>query len=114
MFSIRFLNRETRWLLFWIKYFWDVRLSRSYYRLKYIFLFSFSLVDCFLVAMAPVGVSLSPTGDFLATAHVDSLGVYLWSEPINFQDINQSDYQLPITVQCEVAAANQNVCFNLS
>ncbi|XP_059213921.1 WD repeat-containing protein 36 [Centropristis striata] len=37
------------------------------------------LVDCFLVAMAPVGVSLSPTGDFLATAHVDSLGVYLWT-----------------------------------
>uniref|UniRef100_A0A3B5KSB5 WD repeat domain 36 n=1 Tax=Xiphophorus couchianus TaxID=32473 RepID=A0A3B5KSB5_9TELE len=35
------------------------------------------LVDCFLVAMAPVGVSMSPTGDFLATAHVDSLGVYL-------------------------------------
>ncbi|CAJ1069850.1 WD repeat-containing protein 36 [Xyrichtys novacula] len=37
------------------------------------------LVDCFLVAMAPVGVSLSPTGDFLATAHVGSLGVYLWT-----------------------------------
>lgn len=32
--------------------------------------------------MAPVGVSMSPTGDFLGTAHVDSLGVYLWSEPI--------------------------------
>lgn len=31
--------------------------------------------------MAPVSVSLSPTGDFLATAHVDSLGVYLWSAP---------------------------------
>ncbi|KAI3362543.1 hypothetical protein L3Q82_012817, partial [Scortum barcoo] len=44
------------------------------------------LVDCFLVAMAPVGVSVSPTGDFLATAHVDSLGVYLWSEPITSQD----------------------------
>ncbi|AWP14778.1 putative WD repeat-containing protein 36 isoform 2 [Scophthalmus maximus] len=37
------------------------------------------LVDCFLVAMAPVGVSMSPTGDFLATAHIDSLGVYLWT-----------------------------------
>uniref|UniRef100_A0A3Q3B8B9 WD repeat domain 36 n=1 Tax=Kryptolebias marmoratus TaxID=37003 RepID=A0A3Q3B8B9_KRYMA len=37
------------------------------------------LVDCFLVAAAPVGVSLSPTGDFLATAHVDSLGVFLWT-----------------------------------
>lgn len=38
-----------------------------------------SLVDCFRVAMAPVGVSLSPTGDFLATAHVDALGVFLWT-----------------------------------
>lgn len=38
-----------------------------------------SLVDCFRVAAAPVGVSLSPTGDFLATAHVDSLGVFLWT-----------------------------------
>lgn len=38
-----------------------------------------SLVDCFRVAAAPVGVSLSPTGDFLATAHVDALGVYLWT-----------------------------------
>ncbi|KAM3874000.1 WD repeat-containing protein 36 [Diretmus argenteus] len=37
------------------------------------------LVDCFLVATAAVGVSLSPTGDFLATAHVDSLGVYIWT-----------------------------------
>lgn len=41
-----------------------------------------SLLDCFLVAVAPVSVSMSPTGDFLATAHVDHLGVYLWSEPI--------------------------------
>ncbi|KAM9801262.1 WD repeat-containing protein 36 [Neosynchiropus ocellatus] len=38
-----------------------------------------SLVDCFLVSMAPVAVSMSPTGDFLATAHVDSMGVYLWT-----------------------------------
>ncbi|XP_061886890.1 WD repeat-containing protein 36 [Entelurus aequoreus] len=38
-----------------------------------------SLVDCFLVSMAPLGVSMSPTGDFLATSHVDSLGVYLWT-----------------------------------
>lgn len=44
-----------------------------------------SLVDCFLVAMAPVSMSMSPTGDFLATTHVDSLGIYLWSEPISSQ-----------------------------
>ncbi|XP_029921295.1 WD repeat-containing protein 36 [Myripristis murdjan] len=37
------------------------------------------LVDCFLVDTAPVGVSMSPTGDFLATVHVDNLGIYLWT-----------------------------------
>jgi len=45
-----------------------------------------SLVDCFLVATAPVCVSMSPTGDFLATAHVDSLGIYLWSEQLVVSD----------------------------
>jgi len=28
-------------------------------------------------------VSFSPTGDFLATAHVDSVGIYLWY-PISY------------------------------
>ncbi|XP_056146623.1 WD repeat-containing protein 36 isoform X2 [Lampris incognitus] len=37
------------------------------------------LVDCFQVDMAAVGLSFSPTGDFLATTHVNCLGVYLWS-----------------------------------
>lgn len=55
------------------------------------------LVDCFLVAMAAVGVSLSPTGDFLATAHVDSLGVYLWTNkslcgPVGLRPL-PADYQ---------------------
>ncbi|XP_037548323.1 WD repeat-containing protein 36 [Nematolebias whitei] len=55
------------------------------------------LVDCFLVATAPVGVSLSPTGDFLATAHVDSLGVFLWTNkslcgPVGLRPLT-ADYQ---------------------
>ncbi|XP_068608945.1 WD repeat-containing protein 36 [Brachionichthys hirsutus] len=55
------------------------------------------LVDCFLVAMAPVGVSLSPTGDFLATAHVDSLGIVLWTNkslcgPVGLRPL-PADYQ---------------------
>ncbi|KAJ8287031.1 hypothetical protein GJAV_G00046230 [Gymnothorax javanicus] len=37
------------------------------------------LVDCFLVDTAVTSLSVSPTGDFLASAHVDSLGIYLWS-----------------------------------
>ncbi|XP_043835608.1 WD repeat-containing protein 36 isoform X1 [Dromiciops gliroides] len=37
------------------------------------------LIDCFLVDSAPVSLTMSPTGDFLATSHVDNLGIYLWS-----------------------------------
>nr|XP_020635660.1 WD repeat-containing protein 36 [Pogona vitticeps] len=37
------------------------------------------LVDCFLLDSAPVSITMSPTGDFLASSHVDDLGIYLWS-----------------------------------
>ncbi|XP_062334077.1 WD repeat-containing protein 36 [Osmerus eperlanus] len=37
------------------------------------------LVDCFLVDSAAVSLTMSPTGDFLASSHVDNLGIYLWS-----------------------------------
>uniref|UniRef100_A0A8C0KMI5 WD repeat domain 36 n=1 Tax=Canis lupus dingo TaxID=286419 RepID=A0A8C0KMI5_CANLU len=37
------------------------------------------LIDSFLVDSAPLNVTMSPTGDFLATSHVDHLGIYLWS-----------------------------------
>lgn len=36
-------------------------------------------LDWFRVEMPATSVSFSPTGDFLATVHVDSLGVFLWS-----------------------------------
>uniref|UniRef100_A0A671PI87 WD repeat-containing protein 36-like n=1 Tax=Sinocyclocheilus anshuiensis TaxID=1608454 RepID=A0A671PI87_9TELE len=38
-----------------------------------------SLVDCFLVDAAAVSLSMSPTGNFLTSSHVDGLGIYLWS-----------------------------------
>jgi len=37
-----------------------------------------SLIDCFLVDSAAVSLTMSPTGDFLASTHVDDLGIYLW------------------------------------
>ncbi|NWI18602.1 WDR36 protein, partial [Crypturellus soui] len=37
------------------------------------------LIDCFLVDSAAVSITMSPTGDFLASSHVDELGIYLWS-----------------------------------
>jgi U3 small nucleolar RNA-associated protein 21 len=36
------------------------------------------LVDAFRTASVATSIAFSPTGDFLATAHVDSVGVYLW------------------------------------
>lgn len=37
------------------------------------------LIDCFGVEAAVTSLSMSATGDFLATSHVDDLGVYIWS-----------------------------------
>lgn len=36
------------------------------------------LIDYFLVESPATSISFSPTGDFLATSHVDDLGIYLW------------------------------------
>uniref|UniRef100_M3XKA9 WD repeat domain 36 n=1 Tax=Latimeria chalumnae TaxID=7897 RepID=M3XKA9_LATCH len=37
------------------------------------------LIDCFLLDSAAVSITMSPMGDFLASSHVDDLGIYLWS-----------------------------------
>lgn len=36
------------------------------------------LIDAFKTASVCTSISFSPTGDFLATSHVDRVGVYLW------------------------------------
>ncbi|KAJ1740992.1 rRNA-processing protein utp21 [Coemansia sp. RSA 1086] len=45
------------------------------------------LVDCLRVPSVPVSLAFSPTGDFLATAHMDSVGVFLWSNRTQFSDV---------------------------
>ena len=40
--------------------------------------FSSRLLDCFLVEAPPTSISFSPTGEFMATTHVDDLGIFLW------------------------------------
>ncbi|XP_064477111.1 WD repeat-containing protein 36-like [Ornithodoros turicata] len=37
------------------------------------------LVDCFQVPSPCTSLHLSPSGEYLATCHIDDLGVYLWS-----------------------------------
>ncbi|KLT38876.1 putative WD-repeat protein [Cutaneotrichosporon oleaginosum] len=45
------------------------------------------LVDAFRVPSIATSLTFSPTGDFLATSHVDSLGVHLWANKAQFSDI---------------------------
>lgn len=45
------------------------------------------LVDAFRTRTLATSMAFSPTGDFLATAHVDSLGVHLWANRAQFTDI---------------------------
>ena len=37
------------------------------------------LIDCLKFDSAPTSICFSPTSEFLATTHVNDLGVYLWS-----------------------------------
>ncbi|PWY98745.1 beta-transducin [Testicularia cyperi] len=45
------------------------------------------LIDAFRTASIATSITFSPTGDFLATAHVDSVGIYLWANKTQFSPI---------------------------
>ncbi|KIY43473.1 Utp21-domain-containing protein [Fistulina hepatica ATCC 64428] len=45
------------------------------------------LIDAFRTSSVATSVSFSPTNDFLATAHVDSVGVYLWANRAQYADV---------------------------
>ncbi|KAJ7775037.1 Utp21 specific WD40 associated putative domain-containing protein [Mycena metata] len=54
------------------------------------------LIDAFRTSSVATSISFSPTNDFLATAHVDSVGVYLWANraqyaEISFQSVSDDD-----------------------
>ncbi|GAA6043467.1 hypothetical protein JCM8097_000725 [Rhodosporidiobolus ruineniae] len=46
------------------------------------------LVDAFRTATVATSLSFSPTGDFLATTHVDSVGVFLWANRAQFAEVS--------------------------
>lgn len=54
------------------------------------------MIDVFLVESPVTSLALSPTSDFLATTHVDDLGIYLWSNKTMYSHISlrplPSDY----------------------
>ncbi|TDG44796.1 hypothetical protein AWZ03_008770 [Drosophila navojoa] len=46
------------------------------------------MIDHFKVEQPCISLSMSPTGDFLATAHVGLLGIYLWANKTLFNQIS--------------------------
>ncbi|PPQ97575.1 hypothetical protein CVT26_002362 [Gymnopilus dilepis] len=46
------------------------------------------LIDAFRTSSIATSVSFSPTNDFLATAHVDSVGVFLWANRAQYADVS--------------------------
>ncbi|EJU00815.1 Utp21-domain-containing protein [Dacryopinax primogenitus] len=45
------------------------------------------LIDAFRVNSIATSLSFSPTADFLATSHVDSVGLYLWTNRAQFTEV---------------------------
>lgn len=46
------------------------------------------LIDHFKLTQPCISMTMSPTGDFLATAHVDFLGVYLWANKTLYEHVS--------------------------
>ncbi|KAF7796706.1 hypothetical protein EIP86_007889 [Pleurotus ostreatoroseus] len=46
------------------------------------------LIDAFKTSSVATSVAFSPTNDFLATAHVDSVGVYLWANRAQYAEVS--------------------------
>ncbi|KAF4215795.1 hypothetical protein CNMCM5878_007784 [Aspergillus fumigatiaffinis] len=71
------------------------------------------LIDIFRVPSTCTSLSMSATGEFLATAHSDSVGIRLWTNrslfiPISTQNLDESgfaDSHIPITSAEESAGA---------
>ncbi|XP_076347675.1 WD repeat-containing protein 36 [Tachypleus tridentatus] len=53
-----------------------------------------TLIDCFLTPTVCTSLTLSQTGEYLATAHADNLGIYLWSNVTLYSHI--SLWPLPV------------------
>ncbi|CAG8455276.1 13892_t:CDS:10 [Ambispora leptoticha] len=46
------------------------------------------MIDIFRVDSIATSVSFSPTGDFLATSHVDNVGIFLWANRAQFASLS--------------------------
>ncbi|GAA6053196.1 hypothetical protein JCM3770_000024 [Rhodotorula araucariae] len=57
------------------------------------------LIDAFRTKTVATSVTFSPTGDFLASTHVDSVGIYLWANRAQFSDVSLLSFVEEDTLQ---------------
>ncbi|KAG0149368.1 hypothetical protein CROQUDRAFT_39845 [Cronartium quercuum f. sp. fusiforme G11] len=51
-----------------------------------------SLIDAFRTHSIATSITFSPTGDFLASAHTDSVGVFLWANRAQFAEVSYKSF----------------------
>jgi len=76
-----------------------------------------NLIDCFRADTVATSVSFSPTGDFLATCHVDHVGIFLWANKTQFTNVSLKpiddsailDVNLPSVGGIDVDEINEEV-----
>ena len=76
------------------------------------------MIDIFLVESPATSVALSPSGDFLASTHVDDLGIYLWSNKTMYSHVSLRPLsskatptltQLPTTRMTQLDEVNNDI-----
>lgn len=72
------------------------------------------LIDCFLVATPCISLDMSPTGEFLATCHLDNLGIYLWSNitlycPVSLRPLTSDHKPSVIDLPCVRADSSDDI-----
>lgn len=80
-----------------------------------------SLVDWIKFKNAPLSIDFSPSGEFLATSHINSKAVFLWSNRAFFQQIviqkvpkNAIEIDLPSFSSSEVKKQSHKDFYNKS
>ena len=71
---------------------------------------SSKLIDCFRFEKAPTSICFSPSAEFLATTHVNDLGVYLWSNKTLYSHVplKQLDEDYEPSNQVKLPSTNLN------
>ncbi|XP_064624692.1 WD repeat-containing protein 36-like [Lineus longissimus] len=71
------------------------------------------LIDCFMVDAAVTSMAMSSSGEFLATTHVDDLGIYLWSNNTLYSHVAlrplPSDYEPEVVTMPTTRRKQQKV-----